>query len=270
MSLASPRPILAGGRPIQVAPMAIRCRILPHESGDGPSNMALDQALLDSVAADPSMAVVRTYDWSVPTLSLGYFQSIAEAEADPRWLGAPIVRRPTGGGALWHDLEVTYAVIVPADHPAARPSRTLYQTVHRAIADHLRSLGLPAERRGDRGAGEFSGARPFLCFTDRDSEDIVFRNVKLVGSAQRRRSGAVLQHGSLLLGRSSRTPELPGLSDLARLSPDPSGWALALRTILAEALGLACMSEDVQPEERQRASLLADGVYGDPSWTRRR
>src|SRR5947209_20176933 len=93
--------------------MTTTVRVLPHESGDGPWNMALDEALLDSVAADPSRAVLRTYSWSVPTLSLGYFQRFAESQADPRWRSVPIVRRPTGGGALWHDREVTYAVVIP-------------------------------------------------------------------------------------------------------------------------------------------------------------
>ena len=213
------------------------CRLLPHERGDGPTNMALDEALLDSVAADPSMAVMRTYEWSVPTLSLGYFQSMEEVDADPRWASVPIVRRPTGGGALWHDLEVTYAVVVPGDHPATRPSRSLYRTIHQAIADHLRdSFGIPASRRGEVDLGGDRGRRPFLCFTDRDSDDIVFRNVKLVGSAQRRRSGAVLQHGSLLLGRSQTTPELPGLSNLAPVSLAEASWADVLRAVLPRAL----------------------------------
>ena len=162
------------------------CRVLPHESGDGPWNMALDEALLDSVAADPSRAVLRTYSWSIPTLSLGYFQSTAEMEADPRWRSVPIVRRPTGGGALWHDREVTYAVVVPSTHPAARPSRTLYRAVHQAIGARLRSMGVEAARRGEVKIREVPGPRPFLCFTDRDPEDIVYwYGTKLVGSAER-------------------------------------------------------------------------------------
>jgi lipoate-protein ligase A len=157
--------------------------------------MALDEALLDSVAADPSMAVIRTYEWSVPTLSLGYFQSKRDFDSDPRWATVPVVRRPTGGGALWHDLELTYAVVIPGYHPLARPSRALYQSIHEAIASQIRSIGIPAARRG---IAEFDAElatrpRPFLCFNDRDEEDVVFRNAKLVGSAQRRRSGAILR-----------------------------------------------------------------------------
>lgn len=231
--------------------------------------MALDQALLDFVAADPTSAVFRTYEWSSPTLSLGYFQSMAEVEADPRWADVPIVRRPTGGGALWHDVEVTYAVVVPGDHPASRPSRALYRAIHGSIADSLASLGIPAGRRGDVESDDSSG-RPFLCFTDRDEEDIVFRSVKLVGSAQRRRSGAVLQHGSLLLGRSWKTPELLGLSDLFPVLARPLDWGEILRSSIPRALGLSPVIEDVPADVRLKAGQLAVDVFGDPSWTRRR
>jgi lipoate-protein ligase A len=127
---------------------------------------------------------------------------------------------------------VTYAVVVPGDHPAARPSRNLYRIIHQAIVEELRSLGIPAGRRGVTEASESAAVRPFLCFRDTDSEDIIVEGSKLVGSAQRRRSGAVLQHGSLLLERSARTPELPGLSEFASVTTDPSWWAERLRLIL--------------------------------------
>jgi lipoate-protein ligase A len=249
--------------------MTTTCRVLPHGLGDGASNMALDEALLDAVAADPTMAVVRTYEWTVPTLSLGYFQRVEEARADPRWASVPLVRRPTGGGALWHDLEVTYMAVVPSTHPAARPSRSLYKAIHEAIAERLRSLGIPAARRGDFPSEDTPEPRPFLCFADRDEDDIVFRNVKLVGSAQRRRSGAVLQHGSLLLGRSRATPELPGLADLAPISTDSTTWSEILRSLLPDALGLSPRAEDVRAEELRRAETLRQAVFANPIWTRR-
>lgn len=250
--------------------MARACRVLPHRSGDGPANMALDEALLDSVAADPSMAVVRTYDWTVPTLSLGYFQSIHEAEADPRWAGVPIVRRPTGGGSLWHDREVTYAVVVPGDHPAARPSRALYRTIHAAIADRIRRAGIVADRRGDPGPSPSPEIRPFLCFTDRDDDDIVSQGAKLVGSAQRRRAGAVLQHGSLLLQRSPKTPELPGLLDFLADPIDHQDWAEILAEALPEALGLEPIRATASEAEIRASEVLIESTYARPSWTARR
>jgi len=261
----------------------IGCRVLPHQIGDGPANMAIDEALLDAVASDPTSAVVRTYGWSVPTLSLGYFQEVAKAEADPRWDHSPIVRRPTGGGALWHDREVTYAVVVPASHPLARPSTALYRAVHAAIVEKLRAFGQAAGRRGpDPSPFDPTTPRPFLCFQDRDADDVVVGRVKLVGSAQRRRLGAVLQHGSLLLARSPTTPELPGLSDLARESAarstemarsnrdDGELWSSILREILPSTIGGVVFHRELTNSERNRADILRKETYENPAWTRRR
>ena len=248
--------------------MTTICRVLPHEVGAGPRQMALDEALLDAVAADPSAAVARTYAWSKPTLGLGYFQRIAEADADPRWRDVATVRRPTGGGALFHDREVTYMVVIPRSHPLARPSSALYRAVHETIAAGLRARGVAATRRGPVSVSE--GPRPFLCFADQDAEDVICSGVKIVGSAQRRRSGAVLQHGSLLLARSPTTTELPGLADLAPIDPSPADWAGWLGSLLPEALGLAARDDRVGPDEEARASGLEAQVYGDPGWTRRR
>ena len=252
-----------------------RCCVLPHLVADGPRNMALDEALLDAVAADPTAAVVRTYAWSTPTLSLGYFQAYAEVEADPRWRGHPVVRRPTGGGALWHDREVTYAVVVPADHPLARPSTALYRAIHGAIGACLREAGVAAGRRGDGPiAADVPGDRPFLCFRDRDDDDVVAGAIKLVGSAQRRRAGAVLQHGSLLLARSPTTPELPGLVDLAgpaAAGDDPvATWGAICRQVLPDLLGGETIWRDFEDRERERADELSREIYESDRWTRRR
>src|SRR4051794_10380958 len=141
----------------------LSCRILPHETADGPANMALDEALLDAAVETPGLAYFRTYEWSEPTLSLGYFQARSEAESDPRFRGVAIVRRPTGGGAIWHDHEVTYALVLPTSHPSARRGGTLYRDVHAAIARAFHSLGIPVARRGESPVRADS-ARPFLCF----------------------------------------------------------------------------------------------------------
>jgi lipoyl(octanoyl) transferase len=248
----------------------MHCRVLPHLVLDGPGNMALDEALLESVAADPSEAAFRTYEWSEPTLSLGYFQRNADAEADPRWRAAPRVRRPTGGGAIWHHREVTYALIIPRSHPLSRRAGDLYLAVHSAIAQALKSQRIDARRRAES-PFDPPESRPFLCFLDRDPEDLVVGGIKVVGSAQRRRSGAVLQHGSLLLAASPIAPELPGVLDLAPgPRTDPIDWPRLLREGIPVALDLVPGDRMLADSERESAADLERRVFRDRSWMERR
>lgn len=251
------------------AALPLRCRILPYELATGPANMARDEALLDSVAEGPRSAVLRTYGWVEPTLSLGYFQRIAEAEREPRWRGVPMVRRPSGGGAIWHHHEVTYALVLPAQHPLARRSAELYRAVHAAIAQAIAGTGIAAERRGVARA-DSQQQRPFLCFADRDPEDLLVRGSKIVGSAQRRRRGAVLQHGALLLARSPMTPELPGLTDLGSAAPAGAEWSARLAAALPTALGLLAGDDCLTDQERAQAEKLERDVYRNSAWTSKR
>jgi lipoate-protein ligase A len=249
------------------------CRILPHQLGDGPGQMALDEALLDSVGAAPDSAVLRTYGWTRPTLSLGYFQP-AELADDARWAGLDLVRRPTGGGALLHHHEVTYAVVIPSTHRFARRGPELYRAAHAAIAGLLAQLGAPASRRGEPGSGPLSEPlgtpKPFLCFADRDAEDLVWLGHKLVGSAQRRRVGALLQHGSLLLAGSPFAAELPGLTELASLDAEAVNWHGRITAAIAEALDLAPEPGSATPDELRDADRLQREVYRSDRWTRKR
>ncbi len=125
------------------------CDVYPYEVADGPTNMALDEAILEAVGRGEPRAALRVYGWSVPTLSLGYFQRLAEVRADGRFNDVPIVRRPTGGGAIWHHHEVTYALALPEGHALSRPSVRLYRAVHGAITGGFVRLGIGAVRSGE-------------------------------------------------------------------------------------------------------------------------
>jgi lipoate-protein ligase A len=237
--------------------------------------MALDEVLLERVGDSPDTVFLRTYGWLEPTLSLGYFQRQSLALAEPRWQSVPMVRRNTGGGAIWHDRELTYTVVLPADFPGAHPPRELYRHVHRAIAQLLRERGVDARRRVEAAnmpAPGFAAAqpRPVLCFTDADPEDIIASGYKVVGSAQRRRGRAILQHGSILLASSQRTPELRGVCDLAAVSSDPCQWSQIVPARIAAALGIEPSACDWPAEIRLRALYLAHTLYGDASWTAKR
>ena len=248
----------------------MRCRVLPFERGDGPWNMALDQWMLESAIADSSAAIVRTYAWAVPTLSLGYFQRLEDARSEARWADAPLVRRATGGGAIWHDRELTYTVALPNGHPLARRSTDLYGAVHRAIAGLLVERGIPAGRRGEAGARHVPD-RPLLCFQDRAADDLLVEGTKVLGSAQRRRSGALWQHGSLLLAASPTAPELRGISDLngASEADDPETWVVEVQDRIVAALGFEADVQGLTELERAVVARIAED-YRDPSWTARR
>jgi lipoate-protein ligase A len=245
------------------------CRILAHTALDGPAQMALDQAILEWISADPTFAVFRTYEWQPATLSLGYFQKSVDVESDPRWLGVPLVRRPTGGGAIWHHHELTYSLVIPHTHAGASRTTDLYRLVHDAIAVVLRTAGLAAQRR-QIAREKILNARPFLCFTDRDPEDIVIRDVKVVGSAQRRLPGAVLQHGSLLLKQSPRTPELLGIGDLGSVESAPRSWSALLQNQILAAMGFFPEVGDLAAKVQDRAQVLEHTAYRDVGWTHRR
>jgi lipoate-protein ligase A len=230
--------------------------------------MALDEALLDAGAARGDAAFLRTYEWTTPTLSLGYFQRIEAVRAEPRWQGVPTVRRQTGGGAIWHHHEITYTLVIPASHPLARPSTVLYQAVHTVIADALAGLGIRAGRRGDEpDRRDRDRKRSLLCFTDAHEDDIVTGGVKIVGSAQRRRRGAVLQHGSILWARSCRVPELPGVCDVADVIVQPRAWAEKLLEGIPDALGLGPVRSAIPADIRSRARELEVVRYCQPAWT---
>lgn len=198
----------------------------------GAHNMAVDESLLD-LAVRESVATFRWYRWAEPTLSLGYFQHEADVAADPRWNGLPTVRRLSGGGAILHHHEWTYSFAVPARQPLFRQPEELYDLVHRAIIDILNQRG---GESGLRGETQLLPAEPWLCFSRRDAHDVVWRGHKILGSAQRRRKGAVLQHGSLLERASPLTPEHPGALDLGLANPLATDDLQAVPSALAEKL----------------------------------
>jgi lipoate-protein ligase A len=153
--------------------------------------MAADMALLDD-AARLGTACLRLYCWNPPTLSIGRNQSLDGLATD----GITVVRRPTGGQAVWHEHEVTYAVAAPISVFASL--RTAYCEIHTRLAAALRTMEVDAVLAPSRQAVRPS-ARPGSCFASPVGGEILVDGRKLVGSAQVRRGNAFLQHGSILL-----------------------------------------------------------------------
>ncbi len=181
-----------------------RWRLLVTEPLDGATNMALDEALLQARVQDIAPPTLRFFSWDPPTVSLGYGQRLDPAinvEAC-RQFGVGLVRRPTGGSAIYHDTlerEVTYSVVARAgDFDGSGDLLETYRWIGEGLTAGLRRLGVPAEMVPVKPSDP--SAMPVFCFARTGSYEVEVTGKKLVGSAQRRQSGAFLQHGSVLLG----------------------------------------------------------------------
>jgi lipoate-protein ligase A len=187
----------------------------------GVINMAADELLAEEVASQGGIAV-RLYGWSRPTLSLGGFQKVASAEPVAQAAGLDLVRRPSGGGAILHGTDLTYAAAVARGHTLAGSPQQFYDALHATLVEELRRSGVaasmvPPSQASVGGSGESAPDGPLLCFDRRAVGDVVLDGHKLMGSAQRRLAGSILQHGSLLVRQCDQAgPDhtRPGLLEL--------------------------------------------------------
>jgi lipoate-protein ligase A len=259
------------------------CRLLVDPPQSGPWNMAVDEELF-AAAATNQTACLRFYEWNQPTLSLGYFQNYADRSLHEASESIAVVRRQSGGGAILHHRELTYSISLPKTHSLASDAHSLYNAVHNVIVEIMLDL-LPDNRP------EFSihlvTAQPdfdnndhrFLCFERRSPGDIVHStrktsafaaDHKVVGSAQRRSRGAVLQHGSILLSRSEYAPELAGLNDLCDTCISTTRLVSELSTRLPQALMVELFDWTLSDQVRQSALALEKEKYGNRQWTEKR
>lgn len=165
--------------------------------GDPYENMAVDEALLESTCHS-GVPVLRFYGWSPAAVSLGFAQRCAEAlnMEEIRRRHMAWVRRPTGGRAVLHDMEVTYSVAIPAAHPLYGIGLAAsYERLCQPILAALRSLGVDAALSPHASSGFVSAS----CFTAPGTTDILAHHRKIVGSAQMRTHDGFLQHGSIIL-----------------------------------------------------------------------
>lgn len=205
--------------------------LLPYRVDEAPLAMALDDAMLE--LAQEGVATLRTYGWSGPNLTLGYFQK-SQVRFDLGHQNLPWARRSTGGEALLHHHEWTYAFALPAEHPLSRTDPAhLTRLIHGALSLWLRESGIPARlHEGTDSWQDHSG----LCFQHWSPGDLLLGPSKIMGSAQRRRKGTLLQHGGLLYRQSPAEKRLQGIEDLSQNGPGLSDWANQMAGVLAKAL----------------------------------
>jgi lipoate-protein ligase A len=247
-------------------PVAARVRLLPGSTAPGAWQMAADEVMLEGAAA--GTASVRFYRWSEPTVSLGYFQPESVRREDARLGALPFVRRATGGATLVHHHELTYALALPAGPPWQRRGESWIGHMHRIVAAALAGLGVAVRAVC---AGEACKLGDVLCFLDQTPCDLLAQGRKVVGSAQRRRKGALLQHGGILLARSKHTPALPGLRELAGLpADDPAPLKAAIVAAFEQDTGWRCEPGDwTGPESTLREELMRT-KYASHSWNAKR
>jgi lipoate-protein ligase A len=238
--------------------------------------MGLDEAILEGVSRNESPPTLRLYGWNPPAVSVGYFQGLEEEADLPACeaQGVDVVRRVSGGGAVFHHAELTYSLVMPGGHPlAGKTIRESYERLCSGIVEGLALLGAAAR---------------FVPIND-----IIAGGRKVSGNAQTRRMGCVLQHGTVLLDLEAdrmfsllRVPpektrgrivadvksRVTGLRDILGREVSFSEAAAALAEGFRRALSLeytAC-SAAPSPAEEARARELAADKFANPRWLYRR
>ncbi|MEN8097707.1 MAG: biotin/lipoate A/B protein ligase family protein [Chloroflexota bacterium] len=259
-------------------------RLIISEPASGAYNMAVDEAILESVVSQSSPPTMRFYSWSPPCLSLGYSQSsdIVDWESCSA-RGWVVVRRPTGGGAILHTDELTYSICVGQDEP--RMAGTIIESYRRiavGLVDGLQRLGL---RDAESSALDepYSASGP-VCFDEPSHYEITYKGRKLVGSAQSRRLGGILQHGSIPLSgditRILYALRNPGAADAERLRNravtltdalgseiDPSRIIEVLANSIAQSIEVELLVQELSTDEVERVDELIREKYGNGDWT---
>ena len=242
------------------------CRLLLDPPAAGPWNMAVDEMLLDWSGATRGLLLAILSLAGTDTVA-GLLSRLRRARRSiPPAAQCPVVRRLTGGGAILHDAELTYSLVVPARHPLAVRRQWLYQAAHETLVETLAEFGVAATLC--RPAGGLP-REPLLCFQRRATGDVLVGQTKIAGSAQRRRRGAVLQHGSVLLRRSAAAPELASLEDASGKTLDPDQLAERWLLRLAHRLAVNWRPDTRSPLEERRATELAATRYAAADWTER-
>jgi lipoate-protein ligase A len=256
----------------------------------GPQNMAVDEAIMESVASGDSPPTLRFYGWQPACLSLGIAQEWDVVDlARCADLGWDVVRRATGGRAILHVDELTYSVCAPKEEPRVQGAiLESYERLSEALLAGLRLMGLEPRRvksyyqdKGESGPACFDGPADF---------EILMGQHKLLGSAQVRKKGVVLQHGTLpLFGDITRIAEalyfdLPGQRDALR-----SRMHYRATTVLnslgrklefneaadfmsrgfASELDLTLEPDGLTAQETWRAAEIEAEKYGTEAWTKR-
>ena len=216
--------------------------------GEPAFNMALDHALLEAM---PRLGtpVLRSYSWTVPAATFGYFQRIADVESLTPLRS--LVRRPTGGGIVPHDADWTYSMVFPAGHGWYQlKALESYRRVHSWLMAAFALLDLPMELAPaplKRGPGQ--------CFVGYERYDLLWRGQKLAGAAQRRTRDGLLVQGSVQ----------PRPAGIAR-----GDWERAMHEAQVRSLHVKWLEFQADAALENRAGDLARNRYSQPAYNHKR
>lgn len=266
-------------------PLPSPWRLLSMRPAEGARHMALDQALLEAAGADGFRPTLRFYRWSPPAISIGRFQPLDDIDLEAcSAAGIDVVRRPTGGKSILHLDDFTYSVVMPRGFPLPEGVVEAYRRICGGIIRALAHIGveaavLPGGENYRHGGG--------ACFAVSTQADLEYSGRKICGSAQVRRGGALLQHGSILL--EDRSELLHGLLRFSRererleclrlyrercvalsATGRRAAWTDLSRSFLLgfeETFGVVVEEGALSSEERERWKALS-GAYASERWLR--
>lgn len=271
-------------------------RIINSGSANAATNMGIDEAMLLAHSGGNVPPTLRFYGWQPAAISLGYFQrAMSEIDLERcQEQNIDVVRRLTGGRAVLHDVELTYSIVVKEDYPLIPPTITAsYRYFSNGLLAGLAALGIQANMTVPIGAYGQRKKQPAsaACFDAPSHYEVTVEGRKLIGSAQVRKNGVILQHGSVLLQFSAekfvdflRLPSAEKRSattemlrhratSIEEVLGRPVSWQEVYQPMpdaFASTLGIALEQGELTPEELQVSAELAATKYSQDSWNKLR
>ena len=242
-------------------------RLILDEPGDGRLNMAVDEALMESVGSGQTPATVRLYGFTPPTLSFGRFQRVKDKIQwhAVREQGITLVRRPTGGQAVLHDQELTYSVVLHKDHLQPFQKRDIYRFIAELLLEGLVGLGVKGQSSRKRN-GDLHNPD---CFRSTGEYEIASSAAKkLIGSAQVVNRTASLQHGAIPLDMSYKRIERYLALNHGSQLPESSCLSEELGKTVSFAEAVKAFAEGFDRALRERGTSLESGRLSDWEHTR--
>jgi lipoate-protein ligase A len=267
--------------------MKMKWRYISYEIGNPYWNMAVDEAILQAHSKDLVPPTLRFYGWNPATLSIGYFQHakkhIDHETRKKRNFG--FVRRLTGGRAVFHDQELTYSVVVSEKHHLVSSSvKGTYRKINRALELGVNRLMLQVDHATNGNQTDFSSA---ACFDAAGTEEFLVEGRKVIGSAQTRQQGVLLQHGSILIdfdwqafydifsfpseqSQNKFQENLGTLSQLCKREVTINEVIYAMLTGFEQGLAISLEEQKLTSYETDLAKQLVETRYSTSAWNEKR